>query len=180
MPDPSTFAALSKAGPALQFFGALSSAYGAYSSARSQRQQLKLNADLARINAGIAEKAADNEMLQGQRQEQAARLRTANLKSTQKTGMASNGVDLSSGTAQNILNTTDYMGEVDANTIAANAVKSAWGYRTQAVNARSSAAMEDANASGINTGVSAISSLLGSASSVAPQWYQLARNSQGV
>lgn len=167
---------MSGASAGLQFFGALNSAYGAFASARTQRRNLAFQAEMARINAGLSEKAAEGELLKGQQQEQSARLRTAGLKSTQRAAMAANGIDLSSGTAQNILNTTDYMGDVDANTIAANAIKSAWGYRTQGTNYSNEAAMAAANSSGISPTASAFSSLLDSAAQVAPQWYQLARS----
>lgn len=175
MPNPGTLSALSGASAGLQFFGALSSAYGAYASARAQRNQLKFQSSMDQINAQLAEKSAEGALLTGQAKEQAQRLRTANLKSTQRNNLTANGIDLSSGTAQNILNTTDIMGDIDANTIAANAVRSAWGYRTQAVNYNNNANMESANASGINPASSAFTSMLGSATQVAPMWYQLSK-----
>jgi hypothetical protein len=60
---------------------------------------------------------------------------------------------------------------VDANTIAANAVQSAWGYRTQAVNYKNDALMSRATASGISPGLNAASTLLGEAGQVASTWY---------
>jgi hypothetical protein len=59
--------------------------------------------------------------------------------------MAARGIDLRSDTALNILTTTDVMGEIDAQTIEANAVRAAWGYRTEGVNYQIDAAMATAN-----------------------------------
>jgi hypothetical protein len=160
----------------LQGAGAASSAVGAYYGAQSQKQSMNLSADMADINARMSESAAQATLLTGQRQEQQSRLATANLKSTQRAGLAANGVDLGVGSAANILTTTDVMGEIDANTIQANAVRSAWGYRTQAVNQTNQALMSRASAGAISPVMAASTSLLGSASAVAPSWYQYSKN----
>lgn len=158
------------AGP-MMFFGAISSAYGAFAQARSTRLQLQLQADLSQINARLSESTAQSTLLAGQQQEQNARLKTAGLKSNQRASMAANGIDLGSDTALNVLTTTDVMGEIDANTIQANAVRAAWGYRTQGVNAENTARMARANAEGISSTSAAASSLLGSAGTVASSYY---------
>lgn len=152
---------------------AASSAIGSYYSAKTQAANLAGQAAIADINAQVAENTAQSALLAGQREEQSSRLRTAQLKSTQRTGMAANGIDLGSDTALNILTTTDLMGEADANTIAANAVRSAWGYRTQGANYKAEAAGARATASGISPTTAAASSLLGSAGNVASSWYSL-------
>lgn len=164
------------AGP-LMIFGAISSAYGAYSQMRSTRLQLQLQADLSAINARLSESTAQSTLLAGQQQEQNARLKTAALKGSQRASMAANGLDLGSDTATNVLTTTDVMGEIDANTIHANAVRAAWGYRTQAVNAQNTARMSSANSEGMSSASAAASSLLGSAGTVASSFYM--RNKAG-
>jgi hypothetical protein len=68
---------------------------------------------------------------------------------------------------------TDIMKEIDANTLTANAARSAWGYRAQAVNFQNEALTQRATAKAIRPGMSAMSSLLGSAASVAGSWYDL-------
>ena len=78
--------------------------------------------------------------------------------------MAANGVALDSGTPNAVLTSTDVMGEIDANTIEQNALAQAWGYRTQA-------GMDRARANAINPGMSAATTLLGSATQVASTWY---------
>jgi hypothetical protein len=86
--------------------------------------------------------------------------------------LAANGVDLGEGSAANILTTTDVMGEIDANTIAGNAVRSAWGYRTQAVNQTNQALTSRTAAGAINPGQAGFTSLLTGAGSVASNWYR--------
>ena len=67
------------------------------------------------------------------------------------------------------------MKTIDANTLEANAVRTAWGMRTQATNYQNEALAARATAGAINPGMSAVSSLLGSAGSVASSWYQYSK-----
>jgi hypothetical protein len=64
------------------------------------------------------------------------------------------------------------MGEIDANTLEANAIKNAWGYKTQAVNQRNQALTSRSAASSISPGTAAMTSLIGSGSQVAAGWYR--------
>ena len=159
-------------GLAMGIGGAVSSMIGAWSSASLAKSALETQSQIAAINAHISELGAQSALLSGQRQEQASMLRTAQLKSTQRASMAANGLDLGSGTPLNVLTSTDVMGKIDVNTIHANALQTAWGYRTQGLNAMTSAAANSATASAISPGLSATTSLLGSASSVAANWYR--------
>lgn len=158
---------------ALMAAGAASNVVGSYQSARGQQSALRYQADIADQNVRIAELGAQSELMRGQREEQATRLKTAQLKSSQRARLAANGIDLGEGNAADILTSTDYMGEVDANTVAANAVRSAWGYRTQGMNAKNDALMKRATADGISPGTAAFGTLLGSAGQVAGSWYSL-------
>ncbi|HAX23054.1 MAG TPA: hypothetical protein DCY64_22555 [Hydrogenophaga sp.] len=130
---------------------------------RSAMVEAKLHEALARINARLAESAAQGALHSGQRQEQAKRLETAAFKAKQRVSIAANGIDLSSETAVGVLTSTDMIGEIDANTISANAIRAAWGYRTEGVNSmtaglmagangRMSAANANANAAAIESG----------------------------
>jgi hypothetical protein len=169
---------MSYGGMAFAGAGLASSVIGAYYSGASQRESLRFQADMAAINARIAEQSAQTALLQGQRQEQASRLRGAQVKSSQRAAMAANGIDLSEGSAQNVLNTTDYFNEMDANTLAANATRSAWGYRTQATNYMNDALSKRSSADAISPAMGAASSLLTGGSQVADKWY--AMNKAGI
>ena len=144
-----------------------------YNNAKLQKTQLGVQADIARLNAGLAEKSAQGALARGEREQQAARLSTAQLKSRQRATLAANGVDLGVGSAANILDSTDLLGEVDANTIAANAVRSAWGYRLQSTSLENQANIADATAGSISPTAAAFTSLLGSGAQVASSWYTM-------
>lgn len=160
------FAGAQAAGGALN---ALSTFFGA----KNQKTNARLSAEIGRVNARIADIQGRDALIQGQAAEQASRLRTAQTKSSAKTALAASGIDVGSDVATALNSSTDYIGETDANTIAANAIKSAWGYRMEAVNQRAQAAMADANADTISPGMAAMTSLLGSATQAAPSWYQM-------
>jgi hypothetical protein len=181
--------------------GMATSAAGAYSSAQGQKAQMEyqaamgtLNAAMAEsdaslleLNASISETQAKMAIQQGQREEQKLRLGTAQLKGKQRVGFAANGVDLGVGSAARVLGTTDYMTEVDAGEIRANAARAAFGYKVQATNQKFGAmsaraqstnykagsAFSTATASGISPLASAGGSLLGGSGQVAQSWYMM-------
>lgn len=153
--------------------GGIVSALGAFMAIQAQQSQLRSAAEIADINAGTAERSAQAALRSGQRAEQRSMLATAQLKSRQRVGLAANGVDLGQGSAANVLTSTDVMGEIDHNTIAANAVADAWGYRAQATNFGNEALTKRAQAGAMSPGMAAATSLLGSASQVASSWYSL-------
>lgn len=164
----------------LMGLGAASSALGARSSARSQQLNYQFQADIGEINAQIAERGAKAAALRGTRAQQQSRMRTSQMRSRQRAALAANGIALDSPTAVSLLTTTDYLGEVDADTIAANALQEAWGYRTQAMNARAGAGAAAATAASINPNQAFRSSLLGSAGQLASGWYYLNPQSPGA
>jgi hypothetical protein len=151
------------------------SALGAYNGAQSNKLTLQGQADIAEINSRMSETTAQSTLLAGQREEQKSRIATANLKGTQRASLAANGVDLGVGSAENILTTTDVMGEIDANTIKDNAIRSAWGYRTQAVNYQSQARSSRAASGAISPESAMASTLIGGAGQVASSWYQMGK-----
>ncbi len=148
-------------------------------------------------NARILELGAQSVLRQGQSEVGRLTLQAGQLKSRQRVSLAANGIDLASASAQDILTSTDLMKEIDVSTIEANAMRSAWGYRNEAINAKVQAsnastqikmqALSDRaqsvnfsnNAWASRAAGSAISpigsttmSLLGSAGNVASSWYQ--------
>lgn len=159
---------------ALQASGMVSGGINTYFSAKSQKSGLQFQADIADINAQMSDLSARQTMLQGQREEQKVRLATGNVKAGQRVALAANGIDIAnSPTALAQLTTTDVIGEIDAMTVAENALRSAWGYRTQAGNSRIEAAVKRGVADGINPGMQAAASLLGNSGQVASSWYSM-------
>lgn len=152
--------------------GAVVGMIGSYYSAKSSKIQMQTAADLAEINARIAERGAQSQLAAGQQQAGQVSLRAGMMKSTQRASMAANGIDLGVGNAAEVQASTDLMKEIDMNTVEANAVRAAWGYRTQGVNMQNEAIMRRATASSISPVGSAVSSLVGSSGAVAQSWYQ--------
>lgn len=157
----------------LQGFGAGMSSVGAYYNAKGQKSTLKTQAYIDDLNANLADMSAQSALLSGQREEQSVRLNTSQIKAKQKTAFNANGIDANSDTVNRVLTTTDVLGEVDANTVAANALKTAFGYQSQATSFRNQAIGKRSSAKSINPIFSATTSLIGSAGKVADSWYKL-------
>lgn len=151
--------------------GMVSSANAAKNSAQATKISLGYQAHMDQVNAQLDESNAEAALIAGAREEQNSMLKTANLKGTQRASMAANGIDLGSDTPINILTSTDVMGEIDRQTIASNAIRTAWGYRTSSTNNSNSAAMKTATAAGINPGMAYRTGLVTGAGSVATSWY---------
>ena len=102
----------------------------------------------AKENAKAANVQAQNAVLTGQIEEDRRRQQTRRMLATQRTAMAANNIDMSSGTALEVLGDTAAIGEQDALTIRANAAREAWGYKGDANNSMNQGRM--ARAAGQN------------------------------
>lgn len=153
-----------------QIAGGLSSTVGSYYDAKSQKSALKTQAFMSDINAQLAERSAQSELRKGNDAVGQLTLQAGALKGKQRAALAANGVDLGEGSAAEMLASTDLMKEIDMNTLQANAVRSAWGYRTESVNHQVDALMSRAAAKSISPKSAAFSTLLSSAGSVAGSW----------
>jgi type II secretory pathway pseudopilin PulG len=142
-------------GTAAQFGGMGMSAGGAYKSAVAKKIADNTNAQLATDQASVA---IDN----GQIKAESADLRTGQIYGAQRAALGANGVDLSQGSATDVLASTKMLGAKDAATIMDNALTEAWGYKAQADEYKS-------EANQISPWTSAIGSLLGSAGSTSGQ-----------
>lgn len=156
----------------MQTAGAVSGAIGGFYSAKMTKRQLAFEADMSRINGRMAELGARTALENGQKQVAGLTMQAGQLKSRQRASMAANGIDLGEGSAAEIQASTELMKELDKQTIEANAVRSAWGYRTEAANLQSSALMKEGSAAGISPALAGASSLMTGASQVASSWYQ--------
>ena len=181
-----------------QIGGGLSSAVGGYYSANSQKSSLQFQSDIAGINASavqtvgdfnarIDEMGAQSALAAGQQQVAAQTLKAGQVMGAQRASLAANGVDLGQGSAAEVQASTSIMKDIDSNTIQANAIRNAWGYRTQGMNAKlgadiqsmnlnTTSAVDSAAANGINPLVSGGTTLLTGAGKVASSWYQYNKN----
>jgi hypothetical protein len=151
----------------MQAGGVATSTVGSYYAAKGQKTALKLQARIAEVNAKIAEGQSRDALQRGERQEQGTRMGAAQLRSSQRAAMGSSGIDLGSETAAAVLTSTDYLTEVETNTIKANALREAWGFRMDAGQSRSEASMARATARGISPAGEAFSTLMTGAAQVA-------------
>lgn len=107
---------------------------GTYYNTRTQNAALKYQAKMNRINAGLERQKAELSLANGEKQEQQIQNAAAKLKGKQKVGYGASGVRLDSKSAQQVLNETDYMAQVDELRTHANALADAWSHRLNAVN----------------------------------------------
>lgn len=154
-----------------QGVGAGLSAGTAYNNSEATQAALNAQAQINRNNAVVAGyQAADSER-RGAIAASNVRIKARQLKGAQRARLAASGVDLGTGNAADILTDTDYFGEVDAATTLDNAAREAWGYRTQAQNFQSESDLLRSRAKAEKPWLAAGTSLLSSATRMAPGWY---------
>lgn len=158
-----------------QVGGAATGLIGSYNSAQSQKSSLGFQANMARINAdiannnantveafgktnadmalatgefnsSIAELGAQSALAAGQNQIATQTMKAGQVKSSQRAAMAANGVDINQGSAAEVQDTTDIIKEIDTRTLQANALQAAWGYRAQGLEAKMQASNQAFNA----------------------------------
>ena len=134
-------------------------AVGAYQQGQVAKQVGRNNQIMAEYAAQDAQKRAGEDSIRVQQ-------KAAQLKGSQRATMAAKGLDLGVGTQAEILDQTDFFGAVDAATTRNNGTRDAWSSRQQGANARA-----QGDASARQGGMSAFSTVLGTAGSVAGKWY---------
>ena len=147
------------------------SAYQASEQADAQKKAANYQAQVDRNNATISSQQRSAAIQQGEVDTQTAMRQQAQTLSAQRAALASNGVDLTEGSSQDLLATTKFLGAADVNTIQSNAARQAWGYDVQGMNTSASGQLKQWQADSINpAGIGAMAgtqSLLSSASSYA-------------
>ncbi|MCC6863277.1 MAG: hypothetical protein IT544_00510 [Rhodobacteraceae bacterium] len=106
----------------------------------------RYKAQVAEINAKMADRAARDAIERGQIEEQNKRRETAAIMGRQQAAMAANGVDLTFGSPLDTIVDTAMMGEIDALTIRRNAAREAYDYDVQGVNYHADASLSQTNA----------------------------------
>jgi len=137
---------------------------GAITAGVAANQQAKTNQKIASNNMQIAEAAATDAEKRGGQAAIDAQRQARQVASAQRAAFSARGVDISEGTAADIVEQTDFFGQADAATARTNASKEAWNARAQK---RGYAIDYAANDPGKATTLS----LLGSSTSVASKWY---------
>lgn len=145
------------------YIAAAAAAVGAYTTAQSQKAQNEYMEDVERNNAAMAKNQREDAIMRGGEEANRVQREAERMRGTQVVHLASNGLDISSGTPLAILEDSMFFGQQDANTVRNNAAREAWGYDVQGQNARASAGMYSMAAKANNPGRAAGLSLLSSA-----------------
>ena len=101
---------------------------------KAEQAQYEYQAKVAEDNARIAQNNAAMERQQGIEEERLQRMKTAQAIGSQETAMAANGIDVTQGTALDVIEDTAAMGELDALQTRYNYERKAQAYEFQADN----------------------------------------------
>jgi len=107
---------------------------GGVMTAKSQKDQGDFTEAMGKRNAQTEQAKADEAIRIGAIDEERQRTQTKQIMGEQRAGMASTGLEVDSGSFGDILADTAKFGELDAQTIRANALKDAWGFKGEATN----------------------------------------------
>jgi len=164
--------------------GSATSAFSSYQQGKQQQAYYNYQAQVAQENAKIAESNAAMERQQGIEEARLQRIKTLQAIGSQQTAMAANGVDVTQGTALDVIGDTAAMGELDALQTRYNYERKALAYETQAGNLKNQAnldiiAGQNAYSAGklnaLSTGLAGISKT----ADVASKWYGFSSSSGG-
>jgi len=151
--------------------GGVLNSVGAYQKSKATATAYSMQAAVASNNAAINDMRAVDAGKRGQTAVANSGLQTRQLAGQQEALMAAHGVSLDYGSALNILSDTAFMGGRDADLIAVNAEKEAWGYRVAASNERGNSELL-AQRAGVESPLrSAFTTALTSTGVVAGSWY---------
>lgn len=153
--------------------GALS-AYGAASSGEANAKAYNYRAQMSRLNAAINTQNSDWALQTGEKKLQSYGMQAAQRAGAIKTTQAASGLDIRSGTAKDVQDSQALLTKMDNKTIAENTGRQAYGYRVQANNDLLQAGLDDMSASNSRRAgkLSALGSIIGTASSVSSKWLQ--------
>jgi len=141
--------------------------YGAYRESNAKKKAAKYNAAVARNNAIIADRMAEDRVAKGRQEERNFRRQLSTLKGKQRSIYAGSGVVVDQDTPLDVLSETAELGEIDALTIKNNAEREAYGFRVQGMNFRAQEGLYTATAKNTRPLFDAFSTTLTSASSSA-------------
>lgn len=105
-----------------------------YSKLKAQKDALKNQAKIAQQNATMSDIQARNTIDQGRNQAEDYQRNISAFRSSQINALADNGIDVSEGSAVDILASTDMMAQADMDNIKYNAALQSWGYKVQETN----------------------------------------------
>ena len=145
-------------------------------SANAQKAQANYQAEVAKPNAKTAQANADQKRQEGIEESRLQRMKNIQKIGAQKAALAANGIDVSEGTALDIVEDTAAMGELDALTTRYNAETRAIAYEAEANNFNNQASLDtfagkNAYSAGMTNAFATGFGGLANAAGVASKWY---------
>ncbi len=153
---------------------------GGQQQAAAQKDAANYQAQVARNNQVIAEQNATYARQAGAAEVEAQGMKTRAVVGQEEAAQGASGIDLTTGSPQEVRRSTSQLGQLDAATLQANAELRARGAEVQASNFGASAALysqQAKNASSAGT-ISGFSSLLSGGSQFSDKW--LKYQNQGI
>ncbi|CCG40162.1 virion core protein, T7 gp14 family [Magnetospirillum molischianum] len=126
---------------ALSAIGTGMSVYGQIQQGEQQKKMADYQAAVGEQNAKISDRAAQDAEERGRVAEQQQRLKTSQTIGTQRSALASSGVQVDSGSALDVVSDSSMLGEMDALTVRQNAEREAYQYKVQAYSSRTQSGM---------------------------------------
>lgn len=158
----------------LMLAGGAVSAYGSIAKGNAEASAYNYKAGVAQVNTRIAEQNRDYAYAAGGREAARYGANAAQRMGKIITGQGASGLDVNSGSAVDVRASQRTADIADQKTIQENAGRRAYGFSVQAENFRAEESMNRSAASNAKSAgvLGAVSSLIGSATSVAGKWYQ--------
>lgn len=169
--DPFSIAAVSAGASVL---GGAITAGGTLAGGASQQAMYNYQAGVAQLNSKIALQNADYTQTAGGTAGYQSGLKTGAIVGTQKADQGASGVDVGSGSAAGVRDTTTKLGQYDQDLIATNYAKKAYGYEVEAATKTAEAGADViAGENAVKASkISAAGSILGTVGSVSSKWLQ--------
>jgi hypothetical protein len=146
--------------PALAVVAVVMTVAAAAASAYAQKQAGEMQADIAKRNADIRRKQANDAQLRGQQAETAHRQEINSLVGRQRSAVGASGAVVDTGATAALIEDTEAIGELEALTIRNNAMREAWGHEVA-----STSILYEGEAALASSRLSAGATLLGGAAS---------------
>lgn len=155
--------------------GAGISAYGALQSGQAQSQMYQYQAGIAQLNKQIALQNADYAVATGETQARDYGMGAAQKFGAIRAAQGASGIDVGSGSTQDVQKGQKLATSIDLGTIRQNAARVAYGYETGAAQDEAQSrlygmASKDAESAGR---IKALGSLISGAASVSDKWLQM-------
>lgn len=137
---------LATAGTVASLVGSGVSALGMLQSSKAGAQAAKYNASVAAVNQQIAQQNSDRAALAGSAAVEAQQLKTRNEVGQITSNMAASGLDTTTGSAADVINSATQIGQLNALSIRANATQQAYSYKNQSASYGADAGLETSKA----------------------------------